>query len=183
MAAASIAAPAFGYVILATSAIALQVVIHGFRFPGAARGAVFGKTFHVSQKGSPAYEALLEAHKKATGEDRLPQGGYPDMGTGRFAALLPYDQWLAFANAQRAHYNYVEGAATAVFLSLASGLYFPRASAALGLAYVLGREAFAVGYTRYGPEKRVVGAATLDLALLGMAGLAITGGLRQVRLA
>ena len=58
------------------------------------------------------------------------------MGTGRFAALLPYDQWLAFANAQRAHYNYVEGAASAIFLTVGAGLYNPRVAAMLGAAYV-----------------------------------------------
>ena len=105
--AANIASPAFGYVVLAAAGISLQVLIHGFRFPGGTRGAVFGKNFHDEHKSNPAYTQLLEEHKKATGEERLPRGGYPDMGTGRFAALLPYDKWLAFANAQRAHYKCV----------------------------------------------------------------------------
>jgi hypothetical protein len=33
---------------------------------------------------------LLDDHKKATGEDKLPSGAYPDMGEGRYSALLRY---------------------------------------------------------------------------------------------
>ena len=105
--AANVASPAFGFVVLAAAGISLQVLVHGFRFPGNARNTVFGKTFHEENKSKREYTQLLEEHKKATGEDRLPRGGYPDMGAGRFAALLPYDKWLAFANAQRAHYKCV----------------------------------------------------------------------------
>ena len=96
--AANIASPQFGAVMLATLGIGLQVIAHGFRFPGMLRGSVF-----AHDKSSPAYTQLLEEHKKATGEDKLPSNGYPDMGTGRYAQLLPYKQWLDFANAQRIH--------------------------------------------------------------------------------
>jgi hypothetical protein len=99
--AANIASPQFGAVVLATLGIGFQVLVHGFRFPGIGRGSVFGKGFH--DKANPAYTNLLEEHKKATGEDKLPTNGYPDMGTGRYAQLLPYKQWLEFANAQRIH--------------------------------------------------------------------------------
>jgi hypothetical protein len=94
------------YAVLAAAAIAAQVVVVGFRYVGAARSKVFGKDFFGKAKAAN----LLEEHKKASGSDKLPRGGYPDMGNGRFAALLPYGDWLLFNNAQRAHYNYVEGA-------------------------------------------------------------------------
>ena len=57
--------------------------------------------------------------------DKLPAGGYPDMGSGRYSALLPYADWLSFNNAQRAHQNYIEGATSAVTLALVSGLKSP----------------------------------------------------------
>lgn len=43
----------------------------------------------------------FDEHKKATGSDSMPPNGYPDMGSGRFAALLPYGAWLDFNNRQR----------------------------------------------------------------------------------
>lgn len=38
----------------------------------------------------PEVKSLVEEHKKAFGEDKLPSGGYPDMGNGRYAAALSY---------------------------------------------------------------------------------------------
>lgn len=73
--AANVASPAFGFVVLAAAGISFQVLLHGFRFPGMTRGKVFGKAFHESNAKSPVYQQLLEEHKKATGEDKLPQGG------------------------------------------------------------------------------------------------------------
>jgi hypothetical protein len=98
--------PAFGWVVISAAAIAAQIVVTGFRFVNGARSKAFGADFFRRAKDA----GLLEEHKKATGSDKLPRGGYPDMGSGRFSALLPYGDWLAFNNAQRAHYNYVEGA-------------------------------------------------------------------------
>ena len=73
--AANVASPAFGFVVLAAAGISFQVLLHGFRFPGSTRGVVFGKKFHEEQKGNAAYQQLLEEHTKATGDDKLPQGG------------------------------------------------------------------------------------------------------------
>ena len=99
--AANIASPHFGAVVLATLGIGFQVIVQGFRYPGLLRGSIF-----VHDKASPSYTQLLEEHKKATGEEKLPSNGYPDMGTGRYAQLLPYKQWLDFANAQRIHVRF-----------------------------------------------------------------------------
>lgn len=49
---------------------------------------------------TPGAKALLEDHKKATGESKFPRGGYPDMGNGRLAALLPYEAYYKFAVGQ-----------------------------------------------------------------------------------
>jgi glutathione S-transferase len=104
------------------------------------------------------------------------------MGTGRYSQFASYESWLAFANAQRVHYNYVEGAASAITFALLSGLYFPRISAYSALAYCLGREIFAAGYMSKGPNHRIYGALILDVALLTMLGAAVTGAVRQTNL-
>lgn len=65
--------PQYGYVLLAAVAISLELLVIGFVFPGAARSKIFSKAF-------------LEEH---FGKD-VPQGGYPDMGSGRFSEKLSY---------------------------------------------------------------------------------------------
>ncbi|KJE90245.1 hypothetical protein CAOG_01584 [Capsaspora owczarzaki ATCC 30864] len=96
---------------------------------------------------------------------------YPDM-TGR---NLNENDWKAFNNAQRAHYNYVEGAASVIALNIISGLFFPHASAAAAGVYIIGRELYARGYTKNGPTGRSVGAGLLDTALVVMFGLSLVG--------
>ena len=51
---------------------------------------------------------------------------YPDMGSGRYSAKLTDEQWKDFNNAQRAHYNYVEGVASAITLQLLGGIFYPK---------------------------------------------------------
>jgi hypothetical protein len=41
-----------------------------------------------------------------------------------------------FNNHQRAHYNYVEGVASAITLQLIAGLFFPQVAAWTGLTYI-----------------------------------------------
>jgi len=115
---------------------------------------------------------------QATGEDKLPRGGYPDMGTGRYAALLPYASWYRFANAQRAHYNYVESVASVLSFSLLGGLHYPRFAAGATAGYVVGREVYAYLYSKKGPGARSAGALILDVALLALFGSAVASGLK-----
>jgi glutathione S-transferase len=61
-----------------------------------------------------------------------------------------------FNNAQRAHLNYVEGAATAMVAFLVSGLYQPRLAALLAFTYIIGRAAYTGGYKLGGPKGRMV---------------------------
>ena len=84
-------------------------------------------------------------------------------------------KWLAFANGQRVHYNYVEGVATSILLTLVAGLYQPVWAARLGALYIAGREVFALGYAARGPSGRMYGAVLFDVALVGLLGLAAHG--------
>jgi len=155
-----------------------QCFVHGL-YVGGARAKAFNAEYYTT----PEVKALAEEHKKATGEAKLPGNGYPDMGSGRYSSLLPYAKWLAFNNAQRAHGNYVEGLASIVTFTTAAALTFsPLVAARLGAAYIVGREVYAWGYSRGGPNARIYGVAIFDIALLGMLGCAITGGLRVANL-
>lgn len=104
------------------------------------------------------------------------QGGYPDMGCGRYSQKLTEKEWEDFNNAQRAHYNFVEGVATYIVLILAAGVYYPVYASILGVAILVGRMIFAIGYVTAGAKGRLAGALTVDVALLGLLYFAILSG-------
>ena len=91
------------------------------------------------------------------------------MGSGLYASKLDEEDWVTFNNAQRAHYNYLEGVASILALEvlltsylltwylistfifkLLSGLFFPQFSAVVGVAYVIGRALYGIGYRSKG---------------------------------
>eukprot|EP00005_Dracoamoeba_jomungandri_P005421 CAMPEP_0174258656 /NCGR_PEP_ID=MMETSP0439-20130205/7616_1 /TAXON_ID=0 /ORGANISM="Stereomyxa ramosa, Strain Chinc5" /LENGTH=156 /DNA_ID=CAMNT_0015342247 /DNA_START=37 /DNA_END=507 /DNA_ORIENTATION=+ len=140
--------------------MALQVVLQGFSV-GRIRSKLFTKNFfstHFPEIKSPA------------------KGGYPDMGNGRYSQKLTHEQWLEFNNYQRAHYNYVEGAASIMTLELLAGLFYPKLSAIAGFVYVIGRALYAIGYRRNGPQGRLIGALLLDGGIVTLFGAAVYGG-------
>lgn len=110
-----------------------------------------------------------------------PKGGYPDMGCGRYAAKLSDEDWLLFNNAQRAHYNFVEGVATYILLILVSGLYYPLYATYLGIAIFIGRLLFSIGYVSKGPNGRLIGALLVDFGLLGLVVLSVMSGLNVTK--
>ena len=61
-------------------------------------------------------------HEKEVG-GKLPKGGYPDMGNGRYTVDWTYDQWFIFNNYQRAHYNYMEHLTQVIVWILISCFY------------------------------------------------------------
>eukprot|EP00026_Physarum_polycephalum_P018388 Phypoly_transcript_19957.p1 GENE.Phypoly_transcript_19957~~Phypoly_transcript_19957.p1 ORF type:complete len:199 (+),score=21.86 Phypoly_transcript_19957:73-597(+) len=128
---------------------------------GSARRKVFTKAFF--EKNFPEFK------------DNYPQGGYPDMGSGKFAQKLPMDQWIQFNNAQRTHYNYIEGLTAAVVMELVAGLYFPRYAALLSISYLFGRILYTIMYKTAGARGRVVGVLFIDLSLVAWLGLACWG--------
>jgi hypothetical protein len=83
-------------VIAVAAVIGLQVILEGIPI-GGLRRKLFSAEFFA--KHFPTLKPL-------------PKGGYPDMGNGRFSAKLSDEEWLKFNYAQRAHQNYVEGAAS-----------------------------------------------------------------------
>ena len=98
------------------------------------------------------------------------------MGTGRLAALLPYDSYLRLANAQRAHQNYVEAFGSVTALALISGLKYPVPSAIAAVVYGVGRALFAHLYTTQGADARYGGGVISIAALLGLFVGAIASG-------
>ena len=121
-----------------------------------------------------------EDHKRATGNE-IEKGGYPDMGNGKYSGKLTYEQWYKFNNAQRAHYNFLEFAPSCLVMHFIAGIYFPVPAAALGLAVIIGRIVYSVGYVNGGPKGRLIGALIGDLVLLGQLGLSIASSIMFIQ--
>ena len=96
------------------------------------------------------------------------------MGSGRYSQKLSYEEWYKFNNAQRAHLNFVEWIAPSVVLILVGGLYFPIVSASLGLAVIIARALYAIGYMINGASNiiRAIGAIGNDILVLAILFLA-----------
>ena len=138
-------------------AIAFQCLITGF-VAGGTRKRAFNKEFMERNFG--------EIHFKTFGNE-IGQGGYPDMGNGRYAERLDYKEWYDFNNRQRAHYNFIEHIVVILPFLLIGGIALPVVAGILGWIYFVGRIAYTIGYVKGGPKGRLIGALTLDVALLG----------------
>lgn len=79
-------APEYGWVALVLVAIGAQVLVHGIPI-GILRKRVFG--VNSKMRKTKEYQALEEDHKKAF-DTPVHYEGYPDMGNGKFGALLEY---------------------------------------------------------------------------------------------
>ncbi|PAA83813.1 hypothetical protein BOX15_Mlig018902g4, partial [Macrostomum lignano] len=79
------------------------------------------------------------------------------------------DSSKEFNCVQRSHQNYLENAPFFYFLLAFGGLQAPRCSAACGALYLLGRIAYARGYSSGDPKKRMRGA----FGYIGLLGLLI----------
>ena len=146
------------FLLLSIFAIAVQCFFTGF-IAGGSRSKAFNKDFMERNFG--------EIHFKTFGVNP-PQGGYPDMGNGRYAERLDYKEWYDFNNRQRAHYNFIEHIVAVIPFLLIGGIALPIATGILGWVYFVGRIAYTLGYVRGGPKGRLIGALTTDVAILGM---------------
>ena len=104
------------WVLFTAVAIAAQCTMIGFSV-GPLRSKFFNKKF---------MEANFPANKDIHGSH-----GYPDNGSGIFADKLAVDDWITFNNAQRAHYNYLEGLPATIVSLLVAGLAYPKVCALL----------------------------------------------------
>jgi len=141
----------FGWVLLELMIIGLQCVSTGFALVPI-RKVIFSKEFY--EKHFPQLVKLDQA-----------EWGYPDNGGGPLTAKLSLEDWMTFANAQRAHYNYIEGMGTIIVFMLVSGLFFVKFTVACGAAYIVGRFFYSSGYRNKGSRGRFLGVALIDLSL------------------
>ncbi|ELR11231.1 MAPEG family protein [Acanthamoeba castellanii str. Neff] len=153
--------PDFGWVLVAAVLMAFQLWTEGIPV-GRMRGKLFTRAF-------------FKQHFPNLDPNKVPENGYPDMGSGLYASKLPHDDWVRFNNAQRVHYNYLEGIALVLVVELVAGLFFARYAALLGFVYIVGRLIYGLGYRSSGSRGRVLGVLLVDLTLLALLSLALYG--------
>jgi hypothetical protein len=128
----------------------------------------------------PEVKRMQDEHKKAFGT-AIHVDGYPDMGNGRYAEHLDYEDWVKFNNAQRAHYNLVEVSGPALASCITAGLYQPIIAGSLGISFALGRVIYSMGYNSKGASGRMAGAIMGSLSLFGLFGLNLFYGGMHVK--
>ncbi|CAG9311651.1 unnamed protein product [Blepharisma stoltei] len=106
--------------------------------------------------------------------------GYPDMGNGRFSEKLSFADWYYFNNAQRVHYNFLEGIHIPLVCIPIGGVELEYYTIGLAAAYIAGRAIYAIGYTRVGSKGRLIGVGILDLALIGLVVIAFISSIFMV---
>mmetsp|Transcript_21965 Transcript_21965/g.24797 ORF Transcript_21965/g.24797 Transcript_21965/m.24797 type:complete len:171 (-) Transcript_21965:158-670(-) len=147
----------YGYVIWTAVAICLECMFTGY-YIMSVRQKTFTEEF---------MEQFHSEHSRAFG---LPPAkhGYPDMGSGRYSDKLEYKEWVIFNNAQRAHYNFVEGLTPTVVVTLVAGISFPIYASILGCLILVGRFLYASFYTTpKGAQARFPGVTLFQLGFWG----------------
>jgi len=152
--------PEFGWVVIGAAVICFHYMMQGFVPIGKLRQELFSKQF---------FEENFPGIKPP------PNEGYPDMGNGRYSQKWTLDQWIRFNNAQRAHYNYLEGLTMFLVWLLACGLFYPRLAFLMSVDYVVGRHLYCSGYRGAGPKGRLVGGIILHVAELVCLGGGVYG--------
>lgn len=108
------------------------------------------------------------------------KGGYPDMGCGRFSEKLSLADWYYFNNAQRVHYNFLEGIYIPLICIPIGGIEFEYYVIALAALYIVGRFFYSIGYGKSGSRGRLIGVLMLDLGLIGLIIIAFISSLYMV---
>eukprot|EP00300_Choanocystis_sp_HF-7_P033939 c46404_g1_i1.p1 GENE.c46404_g1_i1~~c46404_g1_i1.p1 ORF type:complete len:205 (+),score=48.91 c46404_g1_i1:72-617(+) len=164
--------PDFGWVVAVTGLITLQYTLVTF-----AVAPVRYKHF-TEEYIKKHLSAEDEAVKKLTGKG-IGKGCHPDPGLGRFSDKLSVEAWMELNVAQRAAGNYLEQITPIVTLELLSGLFYPRVSASIGVAYLVGRFLYTRGFkSKSGTGARGTGFGIAYLSHAALLAITIFSGVR-----
>ncbi|KAI1349508.1 hypothetical protein F5Y01DRAFT_288889 [Xylaria sp. FL0043] len=78
-----------------------------------------------------------------------------------------------FNLAQRAHANFIENYTSFLTALLIAGLRYPNQATYAGSAWVLGRFAYALGYTNFGPQGRLLGYGVSQIGKFALSIMAV----------
>eukprot|EP00753_Platysulcus_tardus_P005437 PLAT13325.1.p2 GENE.PLAT13325.1~~PLAT13325.1.p2 ORF type:complete len:181 (+),score=90.29 PLAT13325.1:26-568(+) len=100
-------------------------------------------------------------------EDDIDSLGYPDMGEGRYAAVLDHKTYMKFNFSVRAHYNFLEFFWVSVVVFLVLSVFQPLYARYAIILSIVGRAIYTGGYKWYGPRGRLLGALLHEVASFG----------------
>lgn len=160
----------YKWVLLTASLMLFHFTVTGF-FAGARRSKTFNQEF-------------MDEHFKGTHErffpgDKVPKGGYPDMGQGRYSEKLDYKTWFEFNVAQRIHYNYLESVTSVVTWLMIGGLMYAWYAVAAGSVYMIARIIYHIGYSLKGPQGRLIGFLLERLSSIALVVLSVISPLKM----
>ena len=108
-----------------------------------------------------------DIHQEAFGTEPSALG-YPDNGNGYYAQKLSYKDWYEFNNWQRAQNNFLETIAPVIVMTLMTAITQPLMAVVCAGLLIVGRFIYSLGYCKFGPPGRLVGAIVIDLVLLAI---------------
>ena len=154
----------YRWVMLVASIMMIHFIVTGF-FAGSGRKNAFSEEF-LEKNFKEEHEKAFPEGSSAALQRKLPKGGYPDMGSGRFSDKLAYKEWYLFNLGQRIHYHYLESVTSVVCWLLIAGLLYPWVAVAFGSAFIVGRIIFHIGYAIKGPKGRLIGFLICQLSAI-----------------
>ncbi len=134
---------------LAIICLCFQAVVVGFGVVIPMRKKYFNKDF---------MKQFAKEHAENFPDHKVPELGFPDIGTGRYAAKLDYKSWVSFNSAMRVHLNIVEQLPFIMTFLLVGGLIIPTVTFYAAWMAVAMRTLYAIGYIVFGPNARAAGA-------------------------
>ena len=108
-----------------------------------------------------------DMHQEAFGTEPS-AGGYPDSGNGYYSQKLSYKDWYEFNNWQRAQNNFLETLAPVIVMTLMTAITQPLMAVVCTGLLIVGRFIYSLGYCKFGPPGRLVGAIIVDLVLIAI---------------
>ncbi|KAI8323733.1 hypothetical protein GQ54DRAFT_95536 [Martensiomyces pterosporus] len=85
-----------------------------------------------------------------------------------------------FTRFQKVHASHVEYLPLAQSSVLLAGLFYPKLSAYAGVAYIVGRLVYSIGYIKCGPDGRKFGALLICPSIVTLLGASLYGSFKAV---
>ena len=158
-------------VLLGITLIVFTYLFTMYKFTMASRIRAFSGEF---------MKKFVDVHNKETKQDKPPQMGYPDCGSGWYSKQLPYKDWFMINCGQRCQLNFLEQMPIVLLCSVIGGLSYSDWVLYLDITYCVARVMYGFGYMS-SPKMRVPGALLQDLALLGLIGVAYSSAYNLIK--
>ncbi|KAJ2001860.1 hypothetical protein GGI04_003578 [Coemansia thaxteri] len=123
-----------------------------------------------------AFAGCASRHKERLGLPHSAEVGSQEAGK---LSDQERDEFSRFQKVHQAHVEYLPLAQSSVLLA---GLFYPKLSAYAGLAYIVGRFVYSIGYIRSGPDGRKLGVALICPSVIAMLGASLYGSFKALAL-